>query len=50
MVFGGGLTDSCEKKRSKRQREKEKYSHLNVEFQRIARRYKKAFFSDQNKE
>ena len=29
---------------------KEKYTHLNAEFQRIARRYKKAFFSDQCKE
>ena len=27
--------------------EKEKYTHLNVEFQRIARREKKAFLSDQ---
>ena len=30
--------------------EKERYKHLNAEFQRIARRYKKAFFSDQFKE
>ena len=30
--------------------EKERYKHLNVEFQRIARRDKKAFFSDQCKE
>ena len=30
--------------------EKEKYKHLNAEFQRIARRDKKAFFSDQCKE
>ena len=30
--------------------EKEKYTHLNVEFQRIARRDKKAFLSDQCKE
>ena len=30
--------------------EKERYSHLNAEFQRIARRDKKAFFSDQYKE
>ena len=30
--------------------EKEKYTHLNAEFQRIARRDKKAFFSDQCKE
>ena len=26
--------------------EKERYTHLNAEFQRIARRYKKAFLSD----
>ena len=30
--------------------EKEGYAHLNAEFQRIARRDKKAFFSDQCKE
>ena len=30
--------------------EKERYTHLNVEFQRIARRDKKAFLSDQLKE
>ena len=30
--------------------EKERYKHLNAEFQGIARRYKKAFFSDQCKE
>ena len=30
--------------------EKERYSHLNVEFQRIARRDKKVFLSDQCKE
>ena len=30
--------------------EKERYKHLNAEFQRIARRDKKAFFSDQRKE
>ena len=30
--------------------EKERYTHLNVEFQRIARRDKKAFLSDQGKE
>ena len=29
---------------------KERYKHLNAEFQRIARKYKKAFFSDQGKE
>ena len=30
--------------------EKERYTHLNAEFQRIARRDNKAFFSDQCKE
>ena len=35
---------------AKSKREKERYSHLNAEFQRIARRHKKAFFSDQCKE
>ena len=30
--------------------EKERYTHLNAEFQRIARRNKKAFLSDQSKE
>ena len=30
--------------------EKERYPHLNSEFQRIARRYKKAFLSDPYKE
>ena len=34
----------------KRKEEKERYKHLNAEFQRIARRDKKAFFSDQCKE
>ena len=49
MAVWGGLTNSCEKKRSERG-EKEKCSHLNAEFQRIARRDKKAFLSDQCKE
>ena len=35
---------------SKTLREKERYIHLNAEFQRIARRDKKAFLSDQYKE
>ena len=34
----------------KRKGEKERYSHLNAEFQRIARRDKKAFLSNQCKE
>ena len=35
---------------AKSKEEKERYSHLNAEFQRIARRDKKAFLSDQYKE
>ena len=50
MAVWGGLTNRCEKKRSKKQRGKERYKHLNAEFQRIARRDKKAFLSDQCKE
>ena len=50
MAVWGGLTNSCEKKRSKKQRRKERYKHLNAEFQSTARRDKKAFFSDQCKE
>ena len=50
MAVWGGLTTSCEKKRGKKQRRKGKIKHLNAEFQRIARRDKKAFFSDQCKE
>ena len=34
----------------KRKGEKERYTHLNADFQRIARRAKKAFLSDQCKE
>ena len=41
-------TKSCEKKRS--EREKERYTHLNAEFQRIVRGDKKAFLRDQCKE
>ena len=48
MAVWEGLTNSCEKKRNKG--EKERYKYLNAEFQRIARRDKKAFFSDQCKE
>ena len=38
------------RREAKGKREKERYIHLNVEFQRTARRYKKAFLSDQCKE
>ena len=50
MVVWGGLTNSWGKKKSKRQRRKGIYTYLNAEFQRIARRDKKAFLSDQCKE
>ena len=41
----------AEKRRGvKGKREKERYTYLNAEFQRIARRDKKAFLSDQHKE
>ena len=41
----------AEKRReAKGKREKEAYTHLNAEFQRVVRRDKKAFFSDQCKE
>ena len=38
------------RREAKSKGEKERYKHLNAEFQRIARREKKAFFSDQSKE
>ena len=42
---------TAEKRRKlKGKGEKERYTHLNAEFQRIARRDKKAFFSNQCKE
>ena len=51
MAVWGGLTNSCEKKKSEKQRRKGKiYKHLNAEFQRIAKRDKKAFLSNQYKE
>ena len=50
MAAWGRLTNSWEKKRSEKQRRKERYKYLNAEFQRIARRDKKAFLRDQCKE
>ena len=40
----------AEKREAKGKGEKERYTHLNAEFQRISRRDKKAFLSDQCKE
>ena len=50
MAVWGGLTNSCERRDAKSKGEKERYKHLNGEFQKIARRVKKAFLSDQYKE
>ena len=38
------------RRKAKSKEEKERYTHLNAEFQRIAGRDKKAFLSDQSKE
>ena len=46
----GGLTNSCAKKGSEKHRRKGKIYHISAEFQRLARRDKKAFLSDQCKE
>ena len=50
MAVWGGLTNSYEKKRSEKQRRKGKIYHFNAEFERIARRDKKAFLGNQCKE
>ena len=44
------LQITVKRREVKRKGKKERYKHLNAEFQRIARRDKKAFFSDQCKE
>ena len=43
------LQIAVKRRESKSKGEKERYKHLNAEFQRIARRNKKAFFSDAKK-
>ena len=50
MAVWGGLTNSCEKKRSKKQRRRGKIYPFNAEFQRITRRDKKAFLRGQCKD
>ena len=44
------LQIAVKRREAKGKGEKERYTHLNAEFQRTARRYKKAFLSDQCKE
>ena len=46
----GALQIAEKRREAKGKEEKERYTHLNAEFQRIARRDKKAFLSDQSKE
>ena len=49
-LSGEALQIAVKRREVKSQGEKERYKHLNAEFQRTARRDKKAFFSDQCKE
>ena len=49
-LSGEALQIAVKRREAKSKGEKERYTHLNTEFQRIARRDKKAFLSDQNKE
>ena len=49
-LFGEALQIAVKRREEKSKGEKERYKHLNAEFQRIARRDKKAFLSDQCKE
>ena len=48
--LGEALQIAVKRRQAKSKEEKERYKHLNAEFQRIARRDKKAFLSDQCKE
>ena len=48
-LSGEALQIAVKRREAKNKGEKERYTHLNAEFQRTARRVKKAFFSDQCK-
>ena len=50
LLSGEALKIAVKRREVKSKGEKERYKHLNAEFQRIARRDKKAFLSDQCKE
>ena len=50
MAVWESLQIAVKRRKVKSKGEKERYKHLNAEFQRIARRDKKAFLSDQCKE
>ena len=49
-LSGKALQRAVKRREEKSKGEKERYKHLNAEFQRIARREKKVFLSDQCKE
>ena len=49
-LSGEALQIAVKRREAKSKGEKERYKHLKAEFQRIARRDKKAFLSDQCKE
>ena len=49
-LSGKALQIAVKRREVKSKGEKERYTHLNAEFQRIERRHKKAFLSDQCKE
>ena len=49
-LSGEALLIAEKRREAKSKGEKERYKHLNAEFQRIARRNKKSFFSHQGKE
>ena len=50
MAVWEALQIAVKRREAKNKGESERYKHLNTEFQRIARRYKKAFFRDHCKE
>jgi len=49
-LFEEALQIAVKRREAKGKGEKERYTHLNTEFQRIARRDKKAFLNDQRKD
>ena len=50
MAVWEALQIAVKRREAKSKGERKRYKHLNAEFQRIARRDKKAFFNDQCKE
>jgi len=50
LIAEEALQIAVKRREAKSKGEKERYKHLNAEFQRIAKRDKKAFLSDQCKE